>query len=172
MLRLMPCRPPLLLALLTSILLLAMISACSFHAGVTPLHTTQPPLFLTQANHTINHRGRPCTQDLCLADWPEVADLEHLAVWDCKAYAIAKADWLIRRHGYDPARLEYVLVEGPPLRVAHVALLVDGLWVMDSGLRCQVCTLESFRAGLRLSGRLPVTDLPCLRRVLRAAQPR
>lgn len=33
-----------------------------------------------------------------------------------------KADRLINQHSYDPQRLEYIWVEGPPLRVTHAAL--------------------------------------------------
>jgi len=84
------------------------------------------PAPLLQVNTAVNRQGRPCPGDACLDDWPDVADLERLDAWDCKAYAVAKADRLIGQHGYDPARLEYVLVEGPPLRVSHAALLVDG----------------------------------------------
>lgn len=127
---------------------------------------------LIQVNTAVNRQGRPCPDDACLDDWPDVADLERLDYWDCKAYAVAKADKLIRQHGYDPARLEYLLIKGPPLRVTHAALLVDGRWVLDSGLRCQVCELEHFAAGVEITGRLPVTDLPYLRRVLRVTKRR
>ena len=83
------------------------------------------------------------------------------------------AAWLIHQYGYDPARLEYLLIEGPPLRVTHAALLVDGRWVLDSGPRCQdVCTLERFTAGLRVTGQLPVTELPYLRQALRITKRR
>lgn len=120
---------------------------------------------LTHVNTTINRAGRPCPGDVCLEDWPEPAALAQLTTWDCKAYAVAKADWLIRYHAYNPERLEYILVEGAPLRVTHAALLVDGRWVLDSGLRCQhVCELPSFVSGLRLTGRLAVSDLPYLQR--------
>ena len=125
---------------------------------------------LIELNAAINRQGRPCPTDSCLDDWPDVADLERLEAWDCKAYAVAKADQLIRQHHYDPARLEYLLVEGPPLRVTHAALLVDGRWVLDNGSRCQVCELEQFAAGLRVTGQLPVAELPYLQRALRAAQ--
>ena len=140
--------------------------------GCRTLSNAAPPATdpLIHVNTAVNQQGRPCLSDACLEDWPDVADLERLDAWDCKAYAVAKADRLVRQHGYDPARLEYVLVEGHPLRVAHAALLVDGRWVLDSGPRCQVCELESFAAGLRITGRLPVTDLPYLRRVPRAAR--
>lgn len=120
---------------------------------------------LSQVNAAVNRQGQPCPVDACLDDWPDVADLEQLDYWDCKAYAVAKADRLIRQHGYDPARLEYLLIEGPPLRVTHAALLVDGRWVLDSGLRCQVCELEHFAAGVEITGRLPVTELPYLQQV-------
>ena len=129
---------------------------------------TEPALLL-QVNRAVNRQGRPCPQDYCLEDWPESADLAQLDAWDCKAYAVAKADALIRQHGYAPERLEYVLIEGPPLRVTHAALLVDGRWVLDSGLRCEVCELERFTAGVVLTGRLPIVELPYLRRALRAA---
>ncbi|HRZ24699.1 MAG TPA: hypothetical protein P5326_11750, partial [Candidatus Contendobacter sp.] len=69
-------------------------------------------------------------------------------------------------------RLEYVLIEGSPLRVTHAGLLVDGRWVLDSGLRCQVCTLEQFTAGVRLTGRLPATELPYLRQALQVTRRR
>lgn len=127
---------------------------------------------LTEINAAVNRQGRPCPTDACLEEWPDVADLERLDHWDCKAYVVAKADRLIRQHGYDPARLEYLLIEGPPLRVTHAALLVDGRWVLDSGPRCQVCGLERFTAGLRVTGRLPVTELPYLRQALRATKRR
>lgn len=132
-----------------------------------PAPPTAERAALIRINTAVNQQGRPCPGDACLDDWPEVADLEQLEYWDCKAYAVAKADRLIRQQGYDPARLEYVLIEGPPLRVNHAALLVDGRWVLDSGLRCQVCELERFIAGLRVAGRLPVTELPYLRQALR-----
>ena len=132
-----------------------------------PAPPTAEQAALIRINTAVNQQGRPCTGDACLDDWPEVADLEQLRYWDCKAYAVAKADRLIRQQGYDPARLEYVLIEGPPLRVTHAALLVDGRWVLDSGRRCQVCELERFIAGLRVAGRLPVTELPYLRQALR-----
>lgn len=121
---------------------------------------------LTEINTAVNHQGRSCPTDTCLENWPDVADLERLDYWDCKAYAVAKADRLIHL-GYHPDRLEYVLVAGPPLRVAHAALLVDDRWVLDTGLRCQVCTLEAFIGGGTLQGRLPVADLPYARRALR-----
>ena len=125
---------------------------------------------LLQVNTAVNREGQPCPVDTCSDDWPDAADLERLDYWDCKAYAVAKVDRLIRQHGYNPARLEYVLIEGSPLRVTHAALLVDGQWVLDNGLRCQVCDLERFAAGLRITGRLPVTELPYLRQALRAAK--
>ncbi len=139
--------------------------------GCRTIPAPAPPMAeqaaLTETNAVVNRQGRPCPDDTCLADWPDAADLERLDHWDCKAYAVAKADRLIRQ-GYDPARLEYLLIEGPPLRVAHAALLVDGRWVLDSGPRCQdVCTLERFTAGLRVTGRLPMTELPYLRQALR-----
>lgn len=121
--------------------------------------TTLPPSELVLFNATLNRQGRACPRDYCLDHWPTAADLKQLDYWDCKAYAVAKADRLLRQHGYAPERLEYVLVEGLPLRVAHVALLVDDRWVLDSGLRCQVCTLEQFAAGLHITGRLPAADL-------------
>ena len=143
---------------------------CRTLSDTAPSTTELAPLI--QVNTAVNRQGQPCPDDACLEDWPDVTDLERLDAWDCKAYAVAKADRLIHQHGYDPARLEYVLVEGPPLRITHAALLVDGRWVLDSGLRCQVCELERFAAGLRVTGRLPVTELPYLRRVPRAAQRR
>lgn len=127
---------------------------------------------LIEINADVNQQGRPCPTDACLEDWPDAADLERLDYWDCKAYVVAKADRLIRQQGYDPARLEYVLIEGPPLRVTHAGLLVDGRWVLDSGPRCQVCALEQFTAGLRVVGRLPVTELPYLRQALQVTKRR
>lgn len=146
-------------------LALALLLAAS---GCWTLRDNAPPATdpLTQVNVAVNRQGRPCPTDACLKDWPDVADLERLDFWDCKAYVVAKADRLIRQYGYEPARLEYVLVEGPPLRVIHAGLLVDGRWVLDSGPRCQICELEQFTAGLRIAGRLPVTELPYLRQVL------
>ena len=127
---------------------------------------------LIELNAAINRQGRPCPTDSCLEDWPDAADLERLDYWDCKAYVVAKADRLIRQQGYDPVRLEYVLIEGSPLRVTHAGLLVDGRWVLDSGLRCQVCTLEQFTAGVRVTGRLPATELPYLRQALQVTRHR
>ncbi len=128
------------------------------------------PAPLAHINTLVNQQGRPCPQDYCLDDWPEPGDLNQLEYWDCKAYAIAKADRLIHQHGYDPARLEYILISGLPLRVTHTALLVDGHWVLDIGLRCQVCTLEQFTAGLHIDGRLPVTELRYARQALRTTR--
>ncbi|MDG4597925.1 MAG: hypothetical protein P9F75_19935 [Candidatus Contendobacter sp.] len=143
---------------------------CQAVPGSSP--PTAEQAVLAEINAAVNRQGRPCPDDACLADWPDVADLERLDHWDCKAYAVAKADRLIRQ-GYDPTRLEYLLIEGPPLRIAHAALLVDGRWVLDSGPRCQdVCTLERFTAGLRVTGRLPVTELPYLRQALRITKRR
>ena len=165
----MPPSPRPLPPLLALALLLA-ASGCRTLPDTAPLAPELAPLI--QVNTAVNRQGRLCPGDACLDDWPDVADLERLDYWDCKAYAVAKADRLIRQHGYDPARLEYVLVEGSPLRVTHAALLVDGRWVLDSGLRCQVCELEHFAAGLRVTGRLPVTELPYLRRVPRVTKRR
>lgn len=133
--------------------------------------TTELALVI-EVNTAVNRQGRSCPDDACLADWPDITNLEQLDQWDCKAYVVAKADRLIRQQGYNPARLEYILVEGPPLRVTHAALLVDGRWVLDSGLLCQVCELQQFIAGLRVTGRLPVTELPYLQQALRATQRR
>ena len=151
-----------------SLALLLAASGC----WTLPDTTLPAPDPLIQVNTTVNRQGQPCLGDTCLDDWPDVADLERLDYWDCKAYAVAKADRLIRQHGYDPARLEYVLIEGLPLRVTHAALLVDGRWVLDSGLRCQICELERFAAGLRITGRLPVAELPYLRQALRVTKRR
>lgn len=141
----------------------------SFTVGCQTIPVADPlplePALLVRVNAAVNREGPPCPRDYCLDDWPEVADLDRLDYWDCKAYAVAKADRLIRRYGYDPDRLEYVLVAGPPLRVTHAALLVDGRWVLDMGLRCQVCELERFTAGVEIAGRLPVADLPYVHRV-------
>ena len=130
------------------------------------------PPELARINAAINRHGLLCPHDYCLEDWPASADLDRLEYWDCKAYAVAKADQLIRLYGYAPERLEYVLVEGPPLRVAHAALLVDGRWVLDIGLRCQLCALDQFASGLRITGRLLVADLSYVRKALRASTPR
>lgn len=121
---------------------------------------------LIEVNQTVNRQGAPCPGDSCLDDWPEPADLSRLDYWDCKAYSVAKAEHLIHQHGYDPARLEYVLISGPPLRVTHAALLVDGEWVLDNGLRCQVCDLQQFAAGVKIDGRLPVMELRYVRQAL------
>jgi len=152
-----------------SLLLLALLlfaGGCQTPPAASPQPSPVVPAELAQVNAAVNRQGRPCPGDLCLNDWPDVADLDWLTAWDCKAYAVAKADRLIHL-GYHPDRLEYVLVAGPPLRVAHAALLVDGRWVLDTGLRCQVCTLEAFIGGATLQGRLPVADLPYARRALR-----
>lgn len=139
--------------------------------ALPPSDGSAPPALLTQVNAMINRAAHPCPRDVCLEDWPDPTTLAQLETWDCKAYAVAKADRLIRRHAYHPERLEYILVEGAPLRVTHAALLVDGRWVLDSGLRCQqVCELPSFVSGLRLTGRLAVSDLAYLQRA--AAQSR
>ncbi|MCC6134024.1 MAG: hypothetical protein LM550_01715 [Candidatus Contendobacter sp.] len=135
------------------------------------LDVPSPPLELAQVNAAVNRQGPVCPHDYCLDDWPAPNDLDRLEYWDCKAYAVAKADRLTHQHGYAPERLEYVLVEGPPLRVTHAALLVDDRWVLDMGLRCQVCELDRFAAGLRISGRLPIADLPYVRQALRALMP-
>ena len=142
-----------------------------FASGCQTVPSAVPPApeaaLLGQVNAAVNRRGRPCPDDVCLGDWPEVADLEHIDYWDCKAYAVAKADRLIHERGYDPARLEYLLIDGPSLRVTHAALLVDGRWVLDNGLRCkEVCELARFAAGARVVGRLPVADLPALSQAL------
>lgn len=135
--------------------------------AMRPAPPMSPDLALLQVNAAVNRLAKPCPRDSCLDHWPAVADLPRLGYWDCKAYAVAKADWLIRRHGYAPARLEYLLIAGAPLRVTHAALLVDGRWVLDLGLRCQVCELERFVAGVEVTGRLPVSDLPVLMKALR-----
>lgn len=146
------------------------VCLASFTAGCQTIPSADPLppelAFLVRVNAAVNREGPPCPRDYCLDDWPRVADLNRLDYWDCKAYAVAKADRLIRRHGYDPDRLEYLLVAGPPLRVTHAALLVDGRWVLDMGLRCQVCELEQFAAGVEIAGRLPVADLPYVHRAL------
>lgn len=157
--------------LLLTLTLSLTADGCRTVPGPSPLPAELAAL--TELNAVVNRQGRPCPDDTCLEDWPDAADLERLDHWDCKAYAVAKADRLIRQYGYDPARLEYLLIEGPPLRVTHTALLVDGRWVLDSGPRCQdVCTLERFTAGLRVTGRLPVTELPYLRQALRITKRR
>lgn len=151
-------------------LLMALCLFLLFTAGCqTAPNTVQPSRDLVEVNTAINSQGQPCPRDYCLDDWPEATDLELLEYWDCKAYTVAKANRLIRQYGYDPARLEYLLVSGSPLRVTHAALLVDGFWVLDIGLRCQLCTLERFVAGLNITGRLPVIDLPYARQALRMA---
>jgi predicted transglutaminase-like cysteine proteinase len=154
-----------------TVLLLLTLSASGCQSVSDAASDAAPPApevaLLGQVNAAVNRRGRPCPDDVCLEDWPEVADLERINYWDCKAYAVAKADRLIHGHGYDPARLEYLLIDGPPLRVTHAALLVDGRWVLDNGLRCEVCELARFTAGVKVAGRLPVADLPGVRRALR-----
>ena len=147
--------------------LLLAVTGCRTPAFEVP----SPPPELAQVNATVNRQGRLCPRDYCLDDWPAPNDLDRLEYWDCKAYAVAKADRLIHQHGYASERLEYVLVEGPPLRVTHAALLVDGRWVLDMGLRCELCELDRFAAGLRISGRLPIADLPYVRQALRALMP-
>ncbi|MCB1823057.1 MAG: hypothetical protein KDJ54_00070 [Candidatus Competibacteraceae bacterium] len=149
---------------LPTLLALLLAGGCQTTPGSLP--SPVAPAELTQVNAAVNRQGRPCPSDLCLTDWPDAADLDRLTAWDCKAYAVAKADRLTRL-GYHPDRLEYVLVAGPPLRLTHAALLVDGRWVLDTGLRCQVCALEAFIGGGKLRGRLPVADLPHARRALR-----
>jgi hypothetical protein len=120
------------------------------------LDVPSPPLELAQVNAAVNRQGPVCPHDYCLDDWPAPNDLDRLEYWDCKAYAVAKADRLTHQHGYAPERLEYVLVEGPPLRVTHAALLVDDRWVLDMGLRCQVCELDRFCR--RVAHQRTVTD--------------
>jgi predicted transglutaminase-like cysteine proteinase len=142
-----------------------------FASGCQTVPSAVPPApeaaLLGQVNAAVNRRGRPCPDDVCLGDWPEVADLEGIDYWDCKAYAVAKADRLIHERGYDPARLEYLLIDGPSLRVTHAALLVDGRWVLDNGLRCkEVCELARFVGDARVIGRLLVADLPAVRQAL------
>ncbi|WP_295392320.1 hypothetical protein [uncultured Thiodictyon sp.] len=126
-----------------------------------------PDATLLEVNAAVNRQGLPCPRDYCQDDWPDPADLPQLEYWDCKAYAVAKAHRLIGQYGYSPNRLEYLLIAGPPLRVTHAALLVDGRWVMDLGLRCQVCELDRFVAGVTVTGRLPVNELPLVVRMLR-----
>ncbi|QQS55432.1 MAG: transglutaminase-like cysteine peptidase [Candidatus Competibacteraceae bacterium] len=147
-----------------SLLALLLAGGCQTTPALPP--PSIAPAELVRVNTAVNQQGRPCPDDLCLSDWPDATDLDRLTAWDCKAYAVAKADRLIR-WGYPPDRLEYVLVAGPSLRVTHAALLVDGHWVLDIGLRCQVCTLEAFIGEGTLQGRLPVADLPYARRALR-----
>ena len=124
-----------------------------------------PPLLLAEVavlervNSEVNRRAIPCPHDYCLDRWPDTTDLKRIANWDCKAYAVAKADRLMRDYGYTSDRLEYVLISGPSLRVTHAVLLVDGRWVLDQGLRCQVCPLERFTAGVVVTGRIPIEDL-------------
>ena len=166
----MPSSPRPAIPLLALAALLLAAGGCQALPDPTP--PTAELAALIEINAAVNRQGRPCPTDACLENWPDVADLERLDHWDCKAYVVAKADRLIRQHGYDPARLEYLLIEGPPLRVTHAALLVDGRWVLDSGPRCQVCELERFTAGLRVTGRLPVTELPYLRQALRVTKRR
>ncbi len=150
---------------------LALLAPPLFSACTTrPAPPMTPDRALLQVNAAVNREAKPCPRDSCLDQWPAVADLPRLDYWDCKAYAVAKADRLIRRHGYAPTRLEYLLIAGAPLRVTHAALLVDGRWVLDLGLRCQVCTLERFVAGVEVTGRLPVSDLPLLLKALSPAR--
>lgn len=147
-----------------AILVPLMAGGCATRATPT---ATSPDSRVLEVNTAVNRQARPCPHDYCLDHWPNPADLERLRYWDCKAYAVAKADRLIRQYGYAPARLEYVLIAGPPLRVTHAALLVDGRWVMDLGLRCEVCPLERFVGEAKITGRLPVTELPLVLDALR-----
>ena len=133
---------------------------------------TSPPVvpetaFLMRLNASVNRQGRTCPRDYCLSHWPDESALNRLDYWDCKAYAVAKAVRLMRDYGYSPERLEYVLISGDPLRVTHAALLVDGRWVLDQGVRCDVCSLDRFADGVRIVGRLKVSDLKWVTQVLR-----
>ena len=123
--------------------------------------------FLTRLNDNVNRLANNCPRDYCLNHWPDESELKLLDYWDCKAYAVAKAGRLMRDYGYSPERLEYVLVAGDPLRVTHAALLVDGRWVLDQGVRCDVCGLDSFTDGVKIVGRLRVTDLKWVTQVLK-----
>ncbi len=148
---------------------LALLAPLLFTAcAMRPASPLAPDAALLQVNAAVNRQAKPCPRDYCRDQWPAAADLPGLEGWDCKAYAVAKADRLIRQYGYAPARLEYLLIAGAPLRITHAALLVDGRWVLDLGLRCQVCTLERFVAGVEVTGRLPVSDLPMLMKALSA----
>lgn len=123
--------------------------------------------FLKRLNEKVNRQGHACPLDYCLSHWPDESELKRLDYWDCKAYAVAKAGRLMREYGYSPERLEYVLVAGDPLRVTHAALLVDGRWVLDQGVRCDVCGLDKFTDGVKIVGRLRVADLKWVTQVLK-----
>jgi predicted transglutaminase-like cysteine proteinase len=122
--------------------------------------------FLESVNRNVNQQGHACPRDYCISHWPDESDLNRLHYWDCKAYAVAKAGRLMRDYGYSPERLEYILIAGDPLRVTHAALLVDGVWVLDQGVRCDVCDLEKFADGFKIVGRLKVGDLKWIIQVL------
>lgn len=140
------------------ILIAALIEGCV--ASPMQMSDRPPELdMLERLNATVNRQGLPCSRAYCLDHWPAVSELERIPQWDCKAYAVAKADRLIRSYGYSPDRLEYLVVSGPGLRVSHAALLVDGRWVLDQGLRCQVCDLDRFASGGVTLARVPVQDL-------------
>ncbi len=156
-----------LLILFKSLVLSITASSCAKIATSTSTFPDNTAL-LAQISTEINRQGNPCPQDFCLDDWPNASKLSTLEYWDCKAYAVAKADQLIHQYGYDPSRLEYVLIAGQPLRVTHAALLVDGRWALDNGLRCQICSLEKFANGVEITSRLPVAELPYLQRALRS----
>jgi predicted transglutaminase-like cysteine proteinase len=124
-------------------------------------------VFLERLNTIVNRQGHTCPRDYCLSHWPDESELNQLDYWDCKAYAVAKAGRLMRDYGYSPDRLEYLLITGHPLRVTHAALLVDGRWVLDQGVRCDVCDLDRFVDGFRIVGRLKVGDLKWVTQVLK-----
>lgn len=126
-------------------------------------------IILKKINAQVNHGGRPCRRDYCTADWPLAEELAELPYWDCKAYAVAKAERLTAEFGFAPQRLEYIVVAGAPLRVPHATLLVDDHIILDSGTLCRICALEIISAPLEIIGRLPFADLEPLIKTLRLA---
>ena len=83
--------------------LLALAALLLAAGGCQTLPDPAPPTAelaaLIEINAAVNRQGRPCPTDACLENWPDVADLERLDHWDCKAYVVAKADRLMRPAG-------------------------------------------------------------------------
>lgn len=77
-----------------SLLALLLAGGCQTTPALPP--PSIAPAELVRVNTAVNQQGRPCPDDLCLSDWPDATDLDRLTAWDCKAYAVAKADRLIR----------------------------------------------------------------------------
>jgi hypothetical protein len=139
-------------------------------ASCVGLPSSPEIILLTRVNEMVNRQGNPCPLDYCLDAWPDPSDLKRIVYWDCKAYAVAKADRLMREFGYAPSRLESILVSGRSLAVTHAALIVDGQWVLDQGVRCDVCKLEKFTHGVNIVGRLRVDDLKWVSEVLQRSK--